>query len=501
MSETQTSTPQSVACFQFTSNSIQLAASFEVLTSWNKENNLDVTYFWLGSNTSYPSRMARGMDTIMPWKRMPKVIRKSLKAIPFHALETRNVLPQSRNTKRAVTAFLTQLERVRSIQEFQSLTWEGINPGGALANSFVYETERQTFSISEDKTLITLLLRSYLEVYFGTQIIIDANELASVLIYNGRFLHERAVWDACRSRNIDVFIFETTRNRYHLRKNEGFHDRILNQNYMKKLWIEKSRSLSKNELEILGSKYFFDLESKKNRFFNYSAEPSNLELVSDYFVYFSNSDDEAVGFWESWNEPFLSQIDLIRNLQEYFEKQESSHLYVRLHPNLANKSKTEQAKWDCLQGGKFSTIIGPSTPASSYRLLRGSKGVISYGSTIGIEAAFHQVPSAVLADCWYDELGVADKLTDMESLYHWIENIAGIFNESVLMERKQNSLSRGLWLELSGSFFPNTSMKELDWGSWEVERFCQTAFHRSLPKHFFAIFSNKVKRRMVGLSP
>ena len=218
------------------------------------------------------------------------------------------------------------------------------------------------------------------------------------------------------------------------------------------------------------------------------------------FVFFSNSDDEAVGFWDSWTEPFMSQIDLIKNLQKYFEEKKKEHLYVRIHPNLVNKSIIEQAKWDELKSGHYSTIYGAKSNVSSYNLLRGAKGVISYGSTIGLEAAFHHIPSAILADCWYDELGVADKLSDLPSIHNWIENIDQISREPILAERKRNSLYRGLWLELSGATFEYSVLKELTWGSWEAEQFCQTPLLRSRIHRPWAIFSNKIKRRIVGLS-
>jgi hypothetical protein len=344
-------------------------------------------------------------------------------------------------------------------------------------------------------------LESYLQVYFGVKKDIEFNNIKRTLIYNGRFLHERATWDACKSLGIDTFLFETTRNRFHLRKNEGFHDRIINQNRMKELWISKSKEFSKSDLIQIGSRYFSDLESKRNRFYQLSVRDTKETFKSAYFIFYSNSDDEAVGFWDSWTEPFMEQVKLIESLQNFFDKRGQEHLYIRLHPNLATKSLEERERWKDLRDTSFSTIIAPEESISSYDLLKGSKGVISYGSTIGIEAAFHCIPSAILADCWYDELDVADKLSSLDEIYEWIDQVDIKHDHVLIKKRKERALIRGLWLELSGIPFRNCTLHELGWGAWEVESFKETKVSRSKLLTYSSIFANRLKRKRLGLNP
>jgi hypothetical protein len=297
---------------------------------------------------------------------------------------------------------------------------------------------------------------------------------------------------------VEVFLFETTRDRFHLRQNFGFHDRTKNQEIMKILWKEKSKELGELEMEKIGSRYFVDLESKRNRFFSYETD-SNLKKPS--FVFFSNSDDEAVGFWDSWTEPFLDQVEFITRLQSHFETRRKEYLYVRLHPNLALKPIEEQNRWSLLRNTKFSKIIHPNDQVSSYALLKGSRGVISYGSTIGLEAAFHRIPSAILADCWYDELGVANKLASFEDVIKWIESIENNFDATELQNRRRNSMVRGFWLEKSGKSFEHCDMYEISWGAWEVEFFKGKRISRSKLFSVVSIITNRIKRGRLGLNP
>jgi len=486
-----------IVCFQFTSNSIQIAASLEIIDSFIKVQNRPVYYYWLGGGTRYPSTMARGLDgPLRTVKFFPRFLKKALSSINSIELQTNSKIKKRSDFNLIRKELLKQCENFVAVQEFSTLCIGEISPGGAIANSFVYETGKRTIDYSKDKRLLKLLLTSYLETYFGVMNVLKERQPFRVVLYNGRFLHERATWDACKQIGVEVSLFETTRNRFHVRLNQGFHDRILNQRLMKDFWYEKERQLDSSLILDLGSKYFRDLESSRNRFYSGSSLDNEIER---YFVFFSNSDDEAIGFWDSWTEPFLEQVELVQNLQIYFRNKLCSHLYIRLHPNLSNKSKDEQARWFGLVSENTSTVIGAKEKVSSYQLLKGALGVISFGSTIGLEAAYHKIPSAILADCWYDELGVADKLNSFEELTQWIDTVSECFPSQKLIERKNGALVRGLWMELAGNSFLYSEMRELAWGSWEVTRFKDVKISRNKLRIAISVFSNKMKRRSLGL--
>jgi hypothetical protein len=68
-------------------------------------------------------------------------------------------------------------------------------------------------------------------------------------------------------------------------------------------------------------------------------------------------------------------------------------LVIRLHPNLLHKSRREIAKWLFFTeklANDFSWIIilRPASKINSYSLLHKCAGVITVGSTIGVEAAY-----------------------------------------------------------------------------------------------------------------
>ena len=254
---------------------------------------------------------------------------------------------------------------------------------------------------------------------------------------------------------------------------------------------------SKEELENLGGKYFQDLRSRRNK---HLTEERWL-FEKPYFAFYSNSDDEAVGFWESWSESVMDQVELVQYLQKYFDEKGHNNLVVRLHPNLTTKSEAERKRWSSIKDSPHSRVIESNEKISSYEILDQAIGVISFGSTIGLEAAFHRKPSAILADCWYDEIGVADKLHSIEDLIHWIEITSQSISPNEITNRHERSLVRGLWLECAGNNFESTQLKELSWGSWEVIRCFDVKLKRSRITEVISILTNRLKRISRGLQP
>ncbi len=362
-------------------------------------------------------------------------------------------------------AFMAQMEKITFMHELISLNYDSISPGSALANELTTLLKNRDIDFKKNRKIIEILIRSYLEVYQSTKNFLERNSINRLYVFNGRFLHERAVWDASKFSNTAVLLFETTRNRYHLRE-KGFHDRLNNQIEMINFWDQADLLLE--EKIAIGSRYFQLLRGKSNPFASHGELAFNLD--KPYFVYFTNSDDEAVGFWESWDEKLGNQIDVVKKLQEFFDEQEEYELIIRLHPNLQSKSESQKRDWGVIGDTKNSRVLAADSQIPSYKLLDHSLGVITFGSTIGLEAAFSKKPSLLLADSGYDALGVCDKPMDWEGVFLWINGNRNLTQEE-LEYRRRRACIRGFYLELGGIEFQNSQLREIGWGSWEVVKF------------------------------
>ena len=450
-----------VAIIQFASASIHIGASLEILHNESSEN--DSFYCYWGNSTSYPGRMSANYESFS--NHFPPRLRRLVQEAAPDVILNSKVDSDTEWVELRLRAFMAQIEKITFMYELISLKYDSISPGSALANELTTLLKNRNIDFKKNRKIIEILIRSYLEVYQSTKKFLESNDINKLYVFNGRFLHERAVWDASKLQHIETFLFETTRNRYHVRE-KGFHDRINNQIEMLNFWDQSKLTLKKKI--SLGSKYFELLRSKSNPFLSHGG--SELTTDKPYFVYFSNSDDEAVGFWESWDEKLGNQIEVVKKLQEFFDEQEDFELIIRLHPNLQSKSESQKRDWSMVRNTRNSKVLAANSQVPSYKLLDHSLGVITFGSTIGLEAAFSRTPSLLLADSGYDMLGVCDKPNDWEEVFLWI-NGKHYLTQEELEYRRIRACIRGFYLELGGIQFQNSQLKEIGWGSWEVVKF------------------------------
>jgi hypothetical protein len=389
-----------------------------------------------------------------------------------------------------------QIHSMKSIRELSELNFEGTRPGPALANELTTLAKHRDFDIDSAHTLIEVLLNSYLEVFSSTKNVIDKNKIDLVHVFNGRFLHEKAVWDATRQANVKTVLFETMRDRY-LQRTEGFHDRENNQQEMLKLWENSQKSVA--DKVLIGSRYFQELRGRNNPFKTSGAE--KISVNKPFFVYFSNSDDEAIGFWDKWNENLGRQTECVKKLQKIFDAQDKYELIIRLHPNLRNKSLKQKSEWALIENSKNSTIVDEGSQISSYDLLDNCVGTITFGSTLGLESAFALKPSLLLADSGYDLLGVADKPVDWLEVENWITSTHNKAH-TVLLARRERACVRGFFLANGGEQFKYTNLVQTGWGAWKATSFDGVKIGSSTIISFWQIFLKSIKwlkiRKLIG---
>jgi hypothetical protein len=474
----------SKAIIQFASGSAHFTASLEILSelSLNKAN---CYYSYWGSRTKYPGRMSKHFESIN--KKLPvrafnliKLANSKVKILDEMIFD-KSWVDQKKNNLFYLVSF------VYTVDELRQLSFTGSKIGQVLVNEITTITKNRSFKPTEHLSLLKLLIESYLQVYSATLLLIKQNNLEKIFIYNGRFIHERAVSEAAQSLGIKVVFFETMRNRY-LTRSEGFHNRISNQNYMIKHW-NNSLGTMNSKLNI-GSKYFTELRSLANPFHNKQV-PENVDL-KPYFVYFSSSDDEVAGLWDEPVENLGDQITCIQNLQSIFDLQNKYSLIIRIHPNLMNKSKEQIMDWSKIIDSKSSKVISHTNKTSSYYLLDNAIGAITYGSTLGLEAAFSKKPSLILSDCSYDELSVVTKAKNWEQVRNWI-TFSHKMSEGDLEKRSNNACIRGYYLATAGKFFTNTELVEKGWGSWEAITYKGKPVREFLLLYYYRIALSKIK--------
>ena len=431
----------------------------------DKSTKLNEVFYFLWSNeTLMPNRMASNYHNLFKLnnKKLFEYFFSLNKKIHFSTkMEISNEHLTS-NYQLLGQKMIMDCGNLENIRKFDGIL---SGAGSALANELASRGFDKNTQIKNIKKLILKLYKSYVFAYLSTCEEIENNQIQLAYIYNGRFLHERASWEACKSKKIEVKIFENIRNRYYLSE-DGFHNRKLNQKKIILNWKNSKTNYSR-KLD-LAKNYFASFETKSNPFFTVQNNefPGDMNKGDRYIVYFSNSDKEAFGFWETWNEPFGNQLVAVRKLVDVL-KPIKYKLIIRLHPNLINDKKKYLLSWLNFSDTSNVLVVKPDDKVSSYALLRNAIGVVTYGSTLGIEAAWNLIPSAVLADCKYDELGIADKLHNSKEIKQWVFSL-NKFSKLKLKQRKIGAAKWAYWVEESGIKIPLCTFKDKGWGAWDI---------------------------------
>lgn len=261
--------------------------------------------------------------------------------------------------------------------------------------------------------------RSFAYVYDQTLEVVDRQGITAIAVYNGRFLHDRAVAAAAQSRGIPILSYDLggLDTDFDLTIDET-HDWTALQTRMLSMY----ESWDPVDRDTLGSTWFTQrtqhLDPSNKLFVEAQEIGKSIDLPSDRtsVVYFSSSGDEIAELDLDWDSYFGGQENALRLLaQECRER--NYFLVVRSHPHKRFKPKEDVAEWMAtVESIKPDIHLDPYANVDSYTLMRQANIVATYGSTTGVEAAFADKPVVVMGPSAYDKLGAAVGVCNLEEL-------------------------------------------------------------------------------------
>lgn len=245
---------------------------------------------------------------------------------------------------------------------------------------------------------------------------LNNNFFNEVSIYNGRQNHIRPIYKIARSKNINCSMFEFSGLNYkccYQFKNVFLQDPYgikMHTNYLlknKKISTKKFHSA----FHFLKNKGAFD---QKKSFITQQVQgklPENWDFKKKNLVFFTVSEDEYACLGGNFNKNYIfkDQFEAIKRISEKIISLKISskyHLWIKMHPNL------NDVNWNYLKEiykleseYNFLSVIKPNSKISSYAMLDSSDKIITFGSSLGMEAVFWNKPSILLSHSTYELLG------------------------------------------------------------------------------------------------
>jgi hypothetical protein len=296
----------------------------------------------------------------------------------------------------------------------ESFVYNGHKLGLGVVSSIITESRNPSFNDTEWGRFVSPLAESVLRTYLSLKNFFRVMEdFDQAYLFNGRFDVTNGALRACQEiENLDVYTHErgASIEKYMTFKNSTPHDRI----YLHQIALSDWGSCTDHDARFQTADDFFKRRAAgaDRAWKNFLSEQSDSVLPADFnrrgrsIVIFNSSEDEFVGLGPEWENPIyhsqshgIEQIvrDMARMLPEV-------HIYLRMHPNLkgVDNSDTQRLQQLKNEGLDNFTLISPESEISTYALMRASDTILTFGSTIGVEATYWGKVSILAGHAFYE---------------------------------------------------------------------------------------------------
>jgi len=353
--------------------------------------------------------------------------------------------------KRHRSSDLPQLPDPLTRAAVRRLTYQGTGMGRSILQVHPdFETPARD-DLVWPKRWIRKAVESYAWVYDQTLELIREHDLTTIVVFNGRFTHDRAAAAAAEANNVKVLYYDYGGiETYFDLMHTTTHDWDALQGRMTQMWdrwgpdradIAHRWFANRENHTEPGIDVFIGLQEADHL----PSLPDSSNLV----VFFSSSGDEIAELDLDWNNYFDSQEGALLELAKACDELPETTLIVRTHPHMRLKPKDDVARWvAAVESIGRNVHIGPGDPTDSYALMRAADRVVTYGSTSGVEAAYRKKPVAVMGPSAYQLLGCVTPISTSDQLHSWLTTSAAVAPElslpyGLMMQRRGFNLE---WL-------------------------------------------------------
>ena len=351
---------------------------------------------------------------------------------------------------------------INGIKDLQRIQWEKTSIGLATSSFLISLTKDSDPNLNNYRKLIDNLELTYFQIFQYLDSLNLNGSKDEIWICNGRPFHERTVVEYAHKNLIPVKYYEiggegANQERWILHENSP-HDRIAHQDSIKDHF-----SHSDQNLDLVNEWFQNQRPGGLNVFSTKFHSDTVANTLGEYFVFFSSSDDEVSAISLDWDSTWENQLNAVYALISYFINHPKLKLVIRVHPNQKNKSENDKKRWKSLVSNSINIIIyNYDSNIDSYKLLSGAKGIFTYGSTIGVEAAYLKKPAALLSNSRWDSIIPHQYLKSKKDIADWVNKVnLGIEPKASHLETcYQGSLMWGYYMKTAGSVWKTIRVKK-----------------------------------------
>ena len=396
-----------VAFFEFNQNPWHLGLAFEIAQAEVASGN-KVEFYFLGHNTNTNVRNVY---------------------IPTNRLIRESFLPETRIGKKLEKKLAGKFKYINKVSilshESNFLPEKSENAETAAKNDLIDQLRDSNPDFYQHEYELKNKVSAYGQTYRLISSLINKNKYERIYTFNGRFLHERAVWDVANELNIPCYFHEKFEpnwgNRYWIFK-KGVHNSGERAQVINDYW--DSQTLKLDEKLSIAQDWLNARRNRKSQNYTKLQKSGHSISMNDKFVLFlHSSDDELIASGLGYSEFWGRQEEALIKLSEYFTKNSELKLVIRAHPNLLTRSENEKTRWLGIFEKVNATIIPPDASIDTYQLIIDSEAVMTFGSTAGIETSLLGKPSLLLGPALHSDLNATISVQSEEELTHLLAKL------------------------------------------------------------------------------
>lgn len=304
-----------------------------------------------------------------------------------------------------------------SIQELKAFSIDSFDIGYAVAASIITQTGDSHPNLKQFQTLIDGLLRASEYAFAQLDSLFSKVDYEKVYVFNGRY----SVTASCIAAAIKHSIAYATHDRgrthefYEVFDNANAADMAWFQAAINNRWLNSEDAADDRKL-IVDRWYQRKRDGLPLEWISFTADQEKGRLPATWkkeeynYVVFTTSENESATLGRGWeNQLFQNQASGVKFLAESIEKNDRlngrrSNIYVRIHPNQALAHRDEVQRFVDLAQENVEVVM-PSSKVSTYAMLDACDVVITFGSTMGVEATYWGKPSLLLGPTFYSGVG------------------------------------------------------------------------------------------------
>ena len=405
----------------------------EIALNLKEKNKEDVYFVWMGENLKWAEwHLSKLKNIFFSYTHRVKKILNILESRNIKIINSDNFIILDERINKWARSFKGDIYNLKNFK------FGSANLGLGVASSVISHVQESNPNLDEYRDMVINSLITSAKIFLLTQKIIKKFKPEKIITFNGRFATSNAISLAAKKLKIKVLYHERGSN---FKKYDIFNERLHSPQFRKKLISNYWRKKIKNKHQIAKSFFEQNLSGKrtntlglkfKQSLTNPKIKKETNQKIYTYFASTSYEWDAILGYKKgNWKNEFEAIKNLIFTIKKY---RKDIKLIIKLHPynktlrnyNDLNKIKDLAKKNNIFIFDEFSKI-------NSYKLVKKSDVIISYGSTIGAEAVYLGKPSIIMRDCFYGKT---------DSVYFGLNHkqLKKVISKKKLQKKKENSV-------------------------------------------------------------